>query len=76
MTQSGSPYENAVAERVNGILKTELGLNKIFDNYSTAVEPVHHAINNYNQLRLHMSCGYLTPNQAHKKKAGFIKKWK
>jgi putative transposase len=76
MTQSGSPYENAVAERVNGILKNELGLNKIFDSYSTAVEPVHNAINSYNHLRLHMSCGYLTPDQAHQKKTGLVKKWK
>lgn len=76
MTQSGSPYENAIAERVNGILKTELGLNGIFDNYNAAVQPVSNAISKYNGLRLHMSCGYLTPNQAHEQNTGLIKKWK
>jgi len=76
MTQNGSPYENAVAERINGILKNELGLNCIFDSYSHAVEPTHNAINIYNNLRPHMSCGYLTPQQAHEKKQGLRKMWK
>ena len=43
---------------------------------SAAKEDVHNAIKNYNHLRLHMSCGYLTPDQAHQKKTGFLKKWK
>jgi transposase InsO family protein len=31
-TQNSSPYENAVAERINGILKQEFGLNKTIPN--------------------------------------------
>ena len=76
MTQSGSPYENAIAERVNGILKNELGLNNVFEGYKTAVGPTHNAIDLYNNLRPHMSCGYLTPQQAHDKKDDLKKMWK
>jgi putative transposase len=76
MTQNGSPYENAIAERVNGILKTELGLGQVFNSYAAAIEPTYKAIDAYNRLRLHMSCGYLTPEQAHSKQGKFKKAWK
>ena len=76
MTQSGSPYDNAVAERVNGILKTELQLHKTFKNYSQAVSVVHHAIDAYNRLRPHMSISNLTPEQAHHSTEKLHKKWK
>lgn len=76
MTQSGSPYENAIAERVNGILKTEIGLGKTFTGYQQAVDAVNKAIDAYNRIRPHMSCNFLTPNQAHQKKGPLIKKWK
>src|SRR4051794_36182152 len=65
MTQSGSPYDNALAERVNGILKTELDLERTFLSYHAAVPVVHQAIDAYNRLRPHMSCGNLTPEQVH-----------
>ena len=65
MTQSGSPYDNAMAERAGGILKTELNLDNTFAGYSTAVPVVHRAIDAYNRLRPHMSLGYLTPDQAY-----------
>jgi putative transposase len=65
MTQSGSPYDNAMAERINGILKTELMLDGTFQSYSAAVPVVHQAIDAYNRLRPHMSCGNLTPEQVH-----------
>jgi transposase InsO family protein len=76
MTQSGSPYDNAIAERINGILKTELGLNKTFKNYREAIEPLAKSINAYNNLRPHMSCDYLTPAQAHGRKGKLKKRWK
>jgi putative transposase len=76
MTQSGSPYENAMAERVNGILKTEIGLGKTFTGYQQAVDAVNKAIDAYNRIRPHMSCNFLTPNQAHQKVGPLIKKWK
>ncbi|MES1226007.1 MAG: IS3 family transposase [Bacteroidota bacterium] len=76
MTQNGSPYDNAIAERINGILKAELNLGKIFVNYSAAIPVVHQAIDAYNRVRPHMSCGNLTPEKAHKQTGLLIKKWK
>lgn len=65
MTQNGSPYENALAERVNGILKTELGLGAAFEDYQSALRAVSSAIDIYNRLRPHLSLGMLTPAQVH-----------
>ncbi|OIQ67804.1 integrase core domain protein [mine drainage metagenome] len=86
MTQTGSPYDNAVAERINGILKHQLGLGKTFKNYNTAVDAVSKAIAAYNQLRPHMSISNLTPEKAHftnqkisqtwKKRKSSVKLWK
>lgn len=76
MTQSGSPYDNAIAERVNGILKNELQLDKTFVSYYEAVAAVSLAINAYNELRPHMSCGNLTPKQAHLTDKPLFKQWK
>ena len=76
MTQTGSPYDNAVAERVNGILKTELELDQTFENYGQAVAATHRAIDLYNRIRPHMSCNNLTPQQAHLTEGGLKKKWK
>ncbi len=76
MTQSSSPYDNALAERVNGILKTELGLDGTFKSYTEAAGSVHKAIDAYNRLRPHMSIGNLTPDRAHVTKENLVKKWK
>lgn len=76
MTQSGSPYDNAIAERINGILKTELGLDTTFKSYSDAIEPLAQSVHVYNNLRPHMSCDYLTPQQAHCRHGKLKKKWK
>lgn len=76
MTQSGSPYDNAIAERVNGILKAELGLDTTFGSYRDAIPATHHAIDVYNRLRPHMSCGNLTPDQAHQRSGQLTRLWK
>jgi putative transposase len=70
MTQSGSPYDNAVAERVNGILKTEFGLYTTFPSYSMAIDPVCRAIEKYNNLRIHLSCDMMTPSDRHSQENG------
>lgn len=67
MTQTGSPYDNAIAERVNGILKTEFDLYKTFRSHSQASAAVDFAIFKYNNLRLHASCDYETPENIHTK---------
>lgn len=76
MTQTGSPYDNAIAERVNGILKQQVGLNQVFDNYTAAVAAACKAIDAYNCLRPHMSISNLTPQKAHMTKQPLFKKWK
>lgn len=77
MTENGEPAENAIAERVNGILKAEFMLDKQFSSYYQACKEVDAAIITYNQLRLHLSCGYLTPDQAYKQASGkLIRLWK
>lgn len=65
MTQSGSPYDNAIAERINGILKYEFNLETVFKNYRTAIEPTARAISLYNNMRPHLSCQFNTPQQQH-----------
>lgn len=65
MTQSGNPKENAIAERVNGILKGELLEKEHYPDFETVSEAVIKAVGIYNQLRPHSSIGNLTPNQAH-----------
>lgn len=76
MTEKGDPYENAIAERVNGILKTEFMLDQDFNDFDHALQAVHHAVNTYNQLRPHASCNYLTPQQAHLQEGILPSKWK
>jgi putative transposase len=76
MTEKGDPYENAIAERVNGILKCEFGLNRVFSDRGIALHTVDKSINAYNHLRPHMSCNYLTPVEAHQMSGTLEKKWK
>jgi transposase InsO family protein len=76
MTQNGEAYENPIAERVNGILKTEFHLSRIFKSRSEALMAVKLAIEAYNNIRPHMSCGYLTPSTAHQSNEPLVKHWK
>ena len=65
MTEQYDPYENAIAERVNGILKQEFDIDK----YNTAIvikqKLVQNAIEIYNTIRPHLSNYMLTPNRMH-----------
>ena len=63
MSEKGNPYENAVAERVNGILKEEFMLGEGFNTKAQAYRAVKEAIETYNEDRPHMSINYMTPNQ-------------
>lgn len=76
MTEKGDPYENALAERVNGILKTEFGLDRKFDNYQQALATVDQVIDVYNTLRPHASINYMTPEQAHQQQGQLPARWK
>jgi putative transposase len=76
MTQNGDPYENAIAERVNGILKDEFNLYQKFTGKEHAQLIVRDSILKYNQLRPHASCNYLTPEKAHQHSGKLNRKWK
>ena len=66
MTEENHCYENAMAERVNGILKDEFYLDQTFTNVSQAKKVTKNAINLYNEVRLHLSLDYKTPNMVYK----------
>ena len=66
MTQENHCYENAIAERVNGILKDEFYLDSWFVDKYYARKCASDAIKNYNTNRLHLSLNYKTPSQIHK----------
>ena len=76
MTEKGDPYENAIAERVNGIMKQEFALDREFENFGQAQKAVENAVSTYNRLRPHASCNYLTPDQAHQQQGQLTSKWK
>ena len=76
MTQNGDPYENPIAERVNGILKEEFNLYQTFTGIEHAQYVVEDSIFNYNHHRPHGTCDFLTPENAHTKNGKLNKKWK
>lgn len=78
MTQSSEPTDNAIAERINGILKDEYGLDRTFKSVEEVEKRVREVVRLYNEERPHLSLGMLTPTQAHKKPDGtqFNKLWK
>ena len=76
MTENGDPYENAIAERINGILKSEFNLDQLFQSMSDLKAAFEKSIQAYNGKRPHASCNYLTPNQAHEETGVPLKRWK
>jgi len=75
MTENGDPLENAIAERVNGILKDEL-LQKQYDTFKEAQEAIKRAVDIYNNLRPHSSIENLTPDEAHTRSGQLKRLWK
>lgn len=76
MTQHGEAYENPIAERINGILKTEFKLGDVFKSRTEALFAVKRAVEAYNTIRPHMSCSFMTPSAAHQTTEPLIKHWK
>ena len=66
MTQKHDPYENAIAERVNGILKQEFDIDKYDIELKVKKNLVKNAIEIYNDFRPHLLNHMLTPNQMHR----------
>jgi putative transposase len=65
MTEENHCYENATAERVNGILKEEFMLDSQFADKTIALKSVKEAIKTYNTKRPHWSLKLYTPQQIH-----------
>ena len=76
MTESYDPYANAIAERVNGILKQEFLLEDYHVNIQTMKLLVEDAITIYNTKRPHWSCYMKTPEQMHKQNSVKIRTYK
>lgn len=64
-TQQSDPYENAIAERINGILKYEFGLRKTIASIAIARAMIKEAVDIYNNDRLHWSLDLKTPQMVH-----------
>jgi transposase InsO family protein len=75
MAAKGNPYENAIAERINGVLK-QMGLDRTFATFEDVENAVIETINVYNNERLHSSIDFMTPSEAHKKTGELKRRWK
>lgn len=76
MTESGDPKDNAVAERINGILKTEFLNHHRFASITEVRDRVEQAVEFYNNHRPHRSLDMMTPVQAREKTGRIKKRWK
>lgn len=74
MTYQGNG-ENAIAERVNGILKDEYLLSATFESFEAAKKQMKQSIFFYNTERPHLSVDMLTPAQAHLQTGALKKHW-
>ncbi len=75
MTENPDPLENAVAERVNGIIKNEYEL-EVFKSYNDLSKYVIECIFDYNNFRRHNSLENMTPNEAHEQTGLIQRMWK
>ncbi|NCQ12381.1 MAG: IS3 family transposase [Bacteroidetes bacterium] len=76
MTENGDPLENAIAERVNGIIKEEYLQDYTVNTITEAKKVLSFVVKLYNEERPHMSIGNLSPNQVHKLNLKTEKLWK
>lgn len=65
MTEKYDPYQNAIAERINGILKQEFIANLVIEKIELMTKFITNSINVYNTIRPHFSNFYLTPSAMH-----------
>lgn len=75
MTNNGDPLENVIAERVNGILKTEL-ISSYYSDVHTASLHIARCITIYNHRRRHSSLNWQIPADVHTQKGPQIRRWK
>jgi putative transposase len=75
MTQESDPYENAIAERVNGILKDKFVIGEGFINHLQVSKEISQSIQTYKTKRPHLSCKLKTPMIAHRNPNFKLKRW-
>jgi putative transposase len=73
MTERGDPYENVLAERMNGIIKSEFNLYISRDNFENTYQRISKSVTAGNEIRPHGSCDFLPHCQAHKKEGELTK---
>ncbi len=76
MTENGDPLENAIAERVNGIIKEEFLSHYSPKTTTEIMELLEQSVNTYNTQRPHMSCNMLTPEDVHQNNLPVQRTWK
>ena len=76
MTENGDPLENAIAERVNGIIKEEFLNHYSLKDQSEVMEVLNQSVTIYNTIRPHMSCNMLTPEDVHINNLPVERTWK
>ena len=76
MTESYDPYQNAIAERINGILKQEFLMGTSRVNIKMMTKIVDESVRIYNAKRPHWSCQLNTPEQMHRQSSIKIKSYK
>lgn len=76
MSEPASPTQNAIAERVNGILKTEWIYTMDYKGHTEAFQAIKRIINLYNNERPHSSVSMLTPARAHTATENLNRTWK
>jgi putative transposase len=75
MTDNGDPLENAIAERMNGILKTEF-ISSYYNTIDEASVHISRCITIYNYRRRHSSLNWQIPAEVHTQKGPQIRRWK
>ncbi|MBL0128725.1 MAG: IS3 family transposase [Flavobacteriales bacterium] len=76
MTETSDPRDNAIAERVNGILKNELMEHLSPQNFTQGKDMLEKAVATYNNERLHMSIDWKVPSVAHEFDHSLPKRWR
>lgn len=76
MTETGDPRDNAIAERINGILKNEYLEHYVVHNLLEAIELLDKSVILYNNDRPHMTIDYHSPNKIHHSNIKPKRKWK
>ena len=76
MTESGDPLDNAIAERINGIIKNEYIKHYRPSNLDQATVLLKQIVESYNERRPHLSIQMYTPNKVHHQNLQVNRQWK